>query len=152
MTYQKPSPHYDTADADEASSLVLTVVDASPSFSLGPDGVATKKKNGVPTMRAMITMCFVLGTLVVLYGGRSGRNSNTARSTGGLSAALLRGARSTGGLSAAQTAAAFPNSGSLEGWCHLYCLAEGLGVRSCTSDPDAKTGNPHAKVQCHGEE
>ena len=116
MTYQKPSPHYDTADADEASSLVLTVVDASPSFSLGPDGVATKKKNGVPTMRAMITMCFVLGTLVVLYGGRSGRNSNTARSTGGLSAALLRG----------------PNpAASVDDFCYQYCLAFGLAVDDC---------------------
>ena len=77
MTYQQPSPTHD-ADADEASSLLLTVA--------GGGGVpATKKKHGVPTMRAMIVMiCFLLGTLAVLYyGGR-------ATSSGGISAALLR--------------------------------------------------------------
>ena len=41
---------------------------------------ATKKKNGIP-MRAMIAMCFLLGTLAVLY----------SHLTGGTSEALLLG-------------------------------------------------------------
>ena len=55
MTYQTTTPNYDTADvdADDSSLLVLTAVDASPSFSLGQDdGVATKK-NGVPDLGSL---------------------------------------------------------------------------------------------------
>ena len=94
MTYQNPTLHYeDNADADESSSLFLTVADASPPSSLRQDGVAaTKKKNGVPTMRTMIATCFLLVTIAVLYYGRgsSSRSSNTHR-TDGTSAALLLG-------------------------------------------------------------
>ena len=88
MTYQKSTQHYDdNADADESSSLFLTVATASPSFSLGHDGEATTKKNGVP-VRAMIATCiFLLGTLVVLYSGGSGSSNRTA----GTSEALLLG-------------------------------------------------------------
>ena len=92
MTSQKLTPNYD--NADEASSL-LTIATASPapSFSLRPDGVATTKKNGVPTMRAMIaTACFLLGTLAVLYsGGRGSNRHNNTHLTGGISAALVLG-------------------------------------------------------------
>ena len=102
MTYQKPIPNsnYDNnADANEASSLVLTAVvdDASPSsFSFGHDGVATKNKNEGRMRRAVIATCFVLGFVaVVLYGGGRSRQSHMARSTGGLSAELLRKADDT---------------------------------------------------------
>ena len=84
MTYQKPTPNYDNADADadEASSL-LTIVTASraPSFSLGQGGgvPATKKKNGVPMRTMIATTCFFLGTLAVIY-GRSNSSSSTASS------------------------------------------------------------------------
>ena len=63
MTYQKPTPNYDNADADadESSSLCLTVADASPSSSLGQGRVATKK-NGV-LMVAVVATCFLLGTI-----------------------------------------------------------------------------------------
>ena len=61
MTYQKSTPNYNNADADESSSLFLTVADASPSSSLGHDGVATKK-NGV-LMVAVVATCFLLGTI-----------------------------------------------------------------------------------------
>ena len=89
MTYQKPAHNDD--NADEASSL-LTIVTAAPapSFSLGQDGEAKqKKKNGVPTMRAMIaTTCFFLGTLAVLYSGGSG-SRNTHRTDGTAETLLL---------------------------------------------------------------
>ena len=89
MTYQKPAHNDD--NADEASSL-LTIVTAAPapSFSLGQDGEAKqKKKNGVPTMRAMIaTTCFFLGTLAVIY---SGRGSSTNNPTEGTLEAFLPG-------------------------------------------------------------
>ena len=89
MTYQKPSQHYDdNADANESSSLFLTVADASPpSSAFGHDGEATTKKNGVPVRAMIATTCFVLGTLAVLYYGGS---SNTHR-TDGTSEALLLG-------------------------------------------------------------
>ena len=123
MTYQKPIPNsnYDNnADANEASSLVLTAVvdDASPSsFSFGHDGVATKNKNEGRMRRAVIATCFVLGFVaVVLYGGGRSRQSHMARSTGGLSAALLRG----------------PNpAASVDDFCYQYCLAFGLAVDDC---------------------
>ena len=86
MTNQKPTKTHD----DEAS-LLLTSVTASPapSFSLGQDGVATKKKNGGVPRRMMIvtTVCVFLGTLAVLYGGRGGRSH--IRSDGTLEALLL---------------------------------------------------------------
>ena len=91
MTYQNPTPNYDNADADESSSLFLTVADASPpSSAFGPAGVATtKKKNGGP-MRVMIaTSLFLLGTLAVIYGGSSSSNSNN-RAVGLSDALLLR--------------------------------------------------------------
>ena len=91
MTYQNPTPNYDNADADESSSLFLTVADASPSsFAFGLAGVAAKqKKNGGP-MRAMIaTSLFLLGTLAVIYGGSSSSNSNN-RAVGLSDALLLR--------------------------------------------------------------
>ena len=67
MTYQKPTPNYDNtdADADESSSLFLTVADASPSSSLGQGRVATKK-NGV-LMVAVVATCFLLGTIYSPY-------------------------------------------------------------------------------------
>ncbi|OEU14173.1 hypothetical protein FRACYDRAFT_240704 [Fragilariopsis cylindrus CCMP1102] len=63
MTYQKPTPNYDNADADadESSSLFLTVADATPTSSLGQERVATKK-NGV-LMVAVVATCFLLGTI-----------------------------------------------------------------------------------------
>ena len=77
MTYQKPTPNYDNADADESSSLFLTVADASPSSSLGHDGVATKK-NGV-LMVAVIATCFLLGTIYSpLSSSSSSSNNNRA--------------------------------------------------------------------------
>ena len=89
MTYQTSSPHYDTADADESSSLVPPVVDASSSFSLGQHGVSSKK-NRVPTMRVMIVTCFLLGTLAMLYGGRGSSNTDTNHADGTSEALLLR--------------------------------------------------------------
>ena len=49
---------------------------------------ATKKKDGVPTMRVMIaTAVFLLGTLAVLYsGGRGSNRHNETYLTGGISA------------------------------------------------------------------
>ena len=91
MTYQKPIPNYDNADADQASLLVLTAVDASPSISLGQGGgvPARKKKNGVPTMRARIVLiCFLLGIFAVIYYGGRG-SSHTSSSD--ISDALLLG-------------------------------------------------------------
>ena len=78
MTYQKPSQHYDdNADANESSSLFLTVADASPpSSAFGHDGEATTKKNGIPTMRAMIAAGVLLGTLAMIYSGSRGSSSN----------------------------------------------------------------------------
>ena len=75
MTYQKP--HDDDVKVEEATSLLS---------GQGGGGVpAGTKKNGVPTMRAMIvtTASVFLGTLaVVIYGGRGG-SSHT--SSGGIS-------------------------------------------------------------------
>ena len=81
MTNQKPTKTYN----DEAS-LLLTSVTASPvpSFSFGQGvGVpATKKKKNVPTMRAMIvTTCFLLGTLAVIYGGSHSSRRSSGSST-----------------------------------------------------------------------
>ena len=82
MTYQQPNPNYDNAVADEASSL-LTVVTASPASS------STKKKIGVPMMRAVIATWFLLGTLAVIYDG--GSSSSNVNGTDGTSEALLLG-------------------------------------------------------------
>ena len=80
--YQKPFQTHDDDNADEASSLVLTVAGG------GGGVLAAKKTHGVPTMRAVIvTTCFFLGTLAVIYRGR-GSSSHT--SSGGISADLLR--------------------------------------------------------------
>merc|ERR1711865_447301 len=88
----------------------MGVVDASPSFSLGQDGAATTKKNDGLMMRAVITMCFLLGTLAVLFSvGSRGRKSRTARSTGGLSAALLRGHNPAASV-----------YDPWQDWCHLH--------------------------------
>jgi len=93
MTYHNPTHTHDNDTAEEASSL-LTIVTASPdpSLSLGQEGgdvPAIKKKNGGVPMRLMIatTTCILLGTLAVLYGGRS--SSHT--SSGGISVDLLLG-------------------------------------------------------------
>ena len=64
MTDHNPTHTHYNDNADESSSLFLTVADASPSFSFDP-----KKTKG--RMRLMIgTTCFVLGTLAVIYDGR----------------------------------------------------------------------------------
>ena len=79
MTYQTSNPNYDTtdADADEASLLVCTAVDASPGLSFGHDeGLATKKKHGVPRVAVVVATCLFLATLVVLYPGSRIRSSN----------------------------------------------------------------------------
>ena len=55
MTYQNLTPNYDNADADESSSLFLTVTDASPALSLGQDGVSTKK-NSVPMVAVVANL------------------------------------------------------------------------------------------------
>ena len=84
MTDQNLIPKHDDT-ADEASSLLLT---------------ATKKTYGVPTRRAIIaTMCFLLGTLAVVYSTTIGGNvrkikhskKTNAHVNGGTSAALLLG-------------------------------------------------------------
>ena len=76
MTYQNLTLEHDD-NAEEVSPLLLTVA--------GGGVPAGKKKNGVPTMRAMlVTSCFLLGTLAVIYGGRIS-SSNTVN----LGAALL---------------------------------------------------------------
>ena len=76
MTYQNLTLEHDD-NAEEVSPLLLTVA--------GGGVPAGKKKNGVPTMRAMlVTTCFLLGTLTVIYGGRIS-SSNTVN----LGAALL---------------------------------------------------------------
>ena len=90
MTYQKLNPNYDNADADadadadESSLLVLTAVDVSPSFSLGQDGVATKKNHGV-RMIVVVAICFLLGTMAVIHQG-----SSNSRAVGSSDALLLR--------------------------------------------------------------
>ena len=52
--------------------------------------LATKKKNGVPTMRAMIvTTCFLLGALAVIFsGGNRGSSSSSSTAYSGTVAAL----------------------------------------------------------------
>ena len=77
MTNQKPTKTYD----DEASLLLTSVTAApAPSFSFGQGGggrVPATKKMNVPTMRAMIvTFCFLLGTLAMIYSGSRGGSSN----------------------------------------------------------------------------
>ena len=80
MTYQNLTLEHDD-NAEEVSPLLLTVA--------GGGVPAGKKKNGVPTMRAMlVTTCFILGTLAVIY---YGRGSSSTTSSGGISAALLQG-------------------------------------------------------------
>ena len=78
MTYQTPTQTHDVDNIDEASSL-LTIMTASPapSSAVRQDGVAsTKKENdGVPMRTMIVTTCFVLGTIAVIYGG-SGSSSN----------------------------------------------------------------------------
>ena len=89
VTYQKQTQTHDDDNVDEASSL-LTIATAAPSSSssssLRQDGVATTKKNGVPTMRAVIATCILLGTLAVIYSG-----CRSSSRSGGLSAALFFG-------------------------------------------------------------
>ena len=64
MTDHNPTHTHYNDNADESSPLFLTVADASPSFSFDQ-----KKTNG--PMRLMIaTICFVLGTIAVIYDGR----------------------------------------------------------------------------------
>jgi len=93
MTYQQPpTPNYDIADE---GSLLLTVVTAAPAplFSFGPGGeevLATKKKNGVPTMRAMIvTTCFLLGTLGMIFSGGNQGSSSSSSTAYSVSVAAL---------------------------------------------------------------
>ena len=71
MTYQKPTPNYD--NAEESSSLFLTVADASPSSLFGQDGVATKKNHGVH-MIAVVAIYFFVGTNAVIHQGSSFSN------------------------------------------------------------------------------
>ena len=62
MTYQNPTQHYEDnadadADADEASSLFLTVAEASPpSSAFGQAGVAPVIQNNISD-----AICFVVG-------------------------------------------------------------------------------------------
>ena len=53
----------------------------------------TTKTNGVPTMRAMIATCVLLGTLAVLYGGSgsSNRHTNSSSTTANLGVIYPRG-------------------------------------------------------------
>ena len=70
MTYQKPTPNYGTADADDESSpLFLAVADEA--------GVANKKKNGVLTL-AVVAVCFLFFTLGVIYKGSSNSDSDSS--------------------------------------------------------------------------
>ena len=70
MTYQKPTPNYGTADAeDESSPLFLVVADEA--------GVANKKKNGVLTL-AVVAVCFLFFTLEVIYKGSSNSDSDAS--------------------------------------------------------------------------
>ena len=89
MTYQKTSPNNDNAE-EESSLLTIVTASPDPSLSFGQEGgdvPATKKKNGGVPMRLMIaTTCILLGTLAVLYGGRSSSHTRS----GGLAADLLR--------------------------------------------------------------
>ena len=89
MTYQQLIQIHDDDNADESSSLLLTVADASPpSFAFGQDGVATtKKKTNVPMRLMIATTCFVLGTLAVIY--YDGSDSTSSSNTVNLGAALL---------------------------------------------------------------
>ena len=51
---------------------------------------STKKKNVVSMIRAMISTCFLLGTLAVFHGGSgSSSSSSSTANSGGLSEALL---------------------------------------------------------------
>ena len=84
MTYQKPyQPH------DDEASLLLTTVTASPApsflFGQGGDGggVPGTKKNGVPTMRAMIAAGVLLGTLAVIYSGSRGGGGSSSTADSG---------------------------------------------------------------------
>ena len=70
MTYKTQTPNNDNTDADESSSLFLTVADASPSFLLGQDGVATKKNHG-GRMIVVVAICFLLGIIAVTHQGNS---------------------------------------------------------------------------------
>ena len=97
MTYpnaiQKQDDDDDDDNVDEASSL-LTIATAAPSFSFGQDGgevpTTKKKKNGVPLRLMIATVCFLLGTLAVLYsGGRGSSRHNNTHLPGGTSETLL---------------------------------------------------------------
>ena len=92
MTYPNITQTHDDDNVENEASSLLTIMTASPapSSAFGQDGLAStkKKKNGVP-MRAMIATCiFLLGTIVVLYSGGSGSNTNR---TDVISEALLLG-------------------------------------------------------------
>ena len=70
MTYQKLTPNYGTADADDESSpLFLAVADEA--------GVANKKKNGVLTL-AVVAVCFLFFTLGGIYKGSSNSDSDAS--------------------------------------------------------------------------
>ena len=128
MTYpnaiQKQDDDDDDDDnVDEASSL-LTIATAAPSFSFGQDGgevPTTKKKNdGVPLRLMIATVCFLLGTLAMIYGGGRGSSSssNNTHLTGGISEALL--------LRHNQAAGIYMDCGDAS-LCGVLTLETGLG-------------------------
>ena len=76
MTNQNRTQKHDNNNANEASSLLLTVAG-------GGGGVAaTQKKHGVSRRAMIATMCFLLGTLAVIYVGRGSSSSNNSNSRG----------------------------------------------------------------------
>jgi len=77
MTYQQPFQTHDCDTGEEASSLLTSVT-------------GSKKKNGVPSIRAMIvTTCLSLGTLAVICYGGSGSSNSIFHHAADTSEALL---------------------------------------------------------------
>ena len=76
MTYQTPTQTHDYDTAEEASSLLTSVT-------------GSKKKNGVPTIQAMIGTCLLLGTISVIYYGGSDSSNSTFHHAADTSEAFL---------------------------------------------------------------
>ena len=157
MTYQKISQTHD----DEAS-LLLTSVTASPapSFSFGQGGggggggggfLATMKKT-VPTMRAMIVTCVLLGTLAMIYGGRGSSSSGSSTPTLGTVAVVTSDDRcATEVLGAGPCCDGHPVHDECHQVCDWLLLCDNGYVPERTDDeatrfPETSDYQPH---NCH---
>ena len=86
MTYQKPTPNYNNADAS-SSSYRAHVASSSSSVSLGPEEAMAAKKqkhHARPVHVAMLVGVCVAGIMVLVAAGRysAGAATATAAATG----------------------------------------------------------------------